>query len=335
MKMALRTFGRTVAAAGVAVAMLATAACGGGGDDDTTAGGLQKVTMIMEWPTADAFWTPFLVARDKGYYEDAGIDLEITPPPTVADTMKFLGTGKADVAFTTTLDVLFARDQSAPVIATGAYGASNNWGLLAKEPFDLADLKGKKVGIYNDAWSKAQLSLMLASVGLKPSDVSLVTAADDTVPLLLEDKVDVITGVTNAEASGIRTAGKIEPFFMPAKDHGVPDAPVWLVAGNTDWLKKNPRLAKAFMAATTQGLKDSLADPAEALAIFKKAYPESDMAFIKDSWDATAKLLAAQEPPFAQSDAQWADLLDVAVSDGLVEKTGTPGSYWTDDYLGD
>ena len=325
---------RTVTAALLALATVgASSACGSGDANRQTADGLTKVNMIMEWPVADAFWTPFLVAKDKGYYKDAGLDVTITPPPTVADTMKFLGTAEADMAFTTTLDVLFARDQDAPVVATGSYGGSNNWGLIAKAPFDLTQIKGKTVGIYNDAWSKAQLSMMLNSVGLKLSDVKLVTAADDTVPLLLQDKVDVITGVTNAESSEIRSTGGFDPFFMPARDHGAPNTPIFVVAGNTEWLQKNPDQARAFMSASIRGLNDAVADPTAALEVFKKMYPSSDMGFVADAWNTTVGILKPQQPPFVQSDQQWEGLLKAAVDQGLVKSTGAPNSYWTNDYL--
>lgn len=326
---------RSVAAAVLtAAATMGLVACGGD-STETTDNGLTPVRMIMEWPVADAFWTPFVVAKDKGYYSDAGIDLTITPPPTVADTMKFLGTDEADVAFTTTLDVLFAKDQDAPVVAIGSYGDSNNWGLIAREPFDLTQIKGKTIGIYNDAWSKAQLTMMLDSVGLTLPDVQLVTAADNTVPLLLENKVDIITGVTNAESAEIRVNGGFEPFFMPAAEHGAPNAPIFVVAGNTSWLDGNQDTAKDFMAATKKGLEDSLADPAAAMEIFKKAYPDSDMAFITDSWNATTKILEAQPQPFVQSDEQWKGLLDAAVAQDLVKSVDEPSAYWTDDYLPD
>jgi putative hydroxymethylpyrimidine transport system substrate-binding protein len=324
----------SIVAALLALATLgAASACSSDDASQQTADGLTKVNMVMEWPVADAFWIPFLVAKDKGFYREAGIDLTITPPPTVADTMKLLGTSQADVAFTTTLDVLFARDQDAPVVATGAYGGTNNWGLIARTPFDLGQIKGKTVGIYNDAWSKAQLSMMLTSVGLKLSDVQLVTAADDTVPLLLQNKVDVITGVTNAESSEVRATGGFDPFFMPARDHGAPNTPIFVVAGNTEWLDKNRDKASAFMSATIKGLNDAVTDPTGALAVYKKLYPSDDMGFVTDAWQTTVKILKEQQPPLVQSDQQWEGLLKAAVAQGLVKSTGAPNSYWTNDYL--
>ena len=48
---------------------------------------------------------------------------------------------------------------------------------------------------------------MLHSVELNLSDVKLIIASSDTVPLLLQHKVDAITGVTNAEGSELASEG--------------------------------------------------------------------------------------------------------------------------------
>ncbi|CAJ0990781.1 hypothetical protein SODG_005289 [Sodalis praecaptivus] len=80
-----------------------------------------KVTFVQEWPVADGFWIPWTLGIGKGFYRDEGIDLNVVAPPTVADTMKFLGTGRADVAFTTVMDIIFAKEQgrrSFPSVAT-------------------------------------------------------------------------------------------------------------------------------------------------------------------------------------------------------------------------
>src|SRR5262249_42722599 len=133
---------------------------------------------VQEWPVADGFWIPWILGKQKGFYEAEGIDLNIVAPPTVADTMKFLGTGRADVAFTTVMDILFARQEGAPVQAIGRYGRGNNWGIISKPGSGLtvAGLKGKTIGIYNDAWTKAQLQLTLQSAGLTLDDITTVAA---------------------------------------------------------------------------------------------------------------------------------------------------------------
>jgi putative hydroxymethylpyrimidine transport system substrate-binding protein len=311
-----------------------------GGTRSTASGSTSKLTtirMVQEWPVADGFWIPWIVARDKGWYKAAGIDLKIIPPPTVADTVKFLGTGSADIGFTTILDVIFAKAQNAPITSIGAYSQSNNWGLIGRqgEKFTVASLKGKTVGIYNDAWTKAQLSIMLKSAHLTLNDIKMVAAASDVVPLLLTKKVDVATGVTNAEASEVRTVGHQKPYMLFAKDYGVPNSPIWLIGANTNWLKKNPQLAKTWFQVTEKGLRWSIAHPSEAVKMFEKAYPKAESyAYALDQWKATIPLFKSPGGYFHQTAAQWSGLLPALKQQKLITKALPLSSYFTNQYLG-
>lgn len=298
---------------------------------------LTKVTFIQEWPVADGFWIPWILGKQKGFYAAEGIDLDIEAPPTVADTMKFLGTGSADVAFTTVMDLIFAKEQGAPVKAIGRYGQGNNWGILAKAGTALTveGLKGKSVGIYNDAWTKAQLALMLKSAHLSLDDVTLVSASDDTVPLALENKVDVITGITNAEGTEMLTSGKQPPAFMPAIEHGVPNTPIFMFAANEKWLAKNPDLARHFMKATAASMDYSIAHPDEGVAAFGAAYSKAyDPVFIQQQWKDTVPLFGTPGAGMlVLDDKDWAALL-VSVKDlGLVKDPLPVSQYYTNEYL--
>jgi putative hydroxymethylpyrimidine transport system substrate-binding protein len=328
---------------GVVVALVAVviAALAAYGTSRTSAaGGTSKLTtirMVQEWPVADGFWIPWIVARDKGWYKAAGINLQIIPPPTVADTVKFLGTGRADIGFTTILDVIFAKEQGAPIQSIGAYSQSNNWGLIGRqgEKFTVASLKGKTVGIYNDAWTKAQLSIMLKSAHLTLSDIKMVAAASDVVPLLLAKKVDVATGVTNAEASEVRTIGHQKPFMLLAKDYGVPNSPIWLLGANTTWLQKNPALAKTWFKVTKRALVWSIAHPSGAVKMFEKAYPKAEsFSYALDQWKATIPLFKSPGGYFHQTDRQWSALLPALKQQKLITKALPPKSYYTNAYLG-
>lgn len=296
-----------------------------------------KVTFVQEWPVADGFWIPWTLGKAKGFYLEEGIDLNIVAPPTVADTMKFLGTGRADVAFTTVMDVIFAKEQGAPVIAIGRYGSGNNWGIFTPQgkPVSVAGLKGKKIGIYNDAWTKAQLSLVLKSAGLTLDDVQTVAAADDTVPLLLQNRVDATTGITNAEGTEIAVTTGKKPEYLAATAHGVPDTPIFMFAGNQQWLTKNPQLAKAFMRATAKSIRYAIEHPDEGTAAFAAQYSKAyDPAFVKQQWQDTMAILGTPgKDQLRLDDSAWSALLSAITDVGIVKQTLPAAQYYTNDYL--
>lgn len=323
---------RTLLASAAAVICAATAFASAARAQDLT-----TLTFIQEWPVPDGFWIPWIVGSDEGFYAEEGIELDIVTPPTVADTMKFLGTGRAEVAFTTSMDIIFAKAEEAPVIAIGRYGRGNNWGILSAtgEPLDVADLKGKTIGIYNDAWTLAQLGMVLSDAGLSIDDITAVAASDDTVPLLLQDRVDAITGITNAEGTGIVTQTGEAGEFLPAIEHGAPNTPIFALAANTDWLAENPETAKAFMRATNKSIAFAVANPDAAIAAFQARYGNAyDPAFIRQQWLDTAPLFGEVDNATMETQlSDWETLVTALdkydVLDGLLPAS----EYFTNDYL--
>ncbi|MDX3925829.1 MAG: ABC transporter substrate-binding protein [Shinella sp.] len=298
---------------------------------------LTKLTFIQEWPVPDGFWIPWILGSRKGFYAEEGLVIEIVTPPTVADTMKFLGTGQAQVAFTTVMDVIFAKEQQAPVIAIGRYGRSNNWGILSPEgkPLTISELKGKTIGIYNDAWTLAQLSMMLADGGMTIDDVKTAAASDDTVPLLLQNRVDAITGITNAEGTGIQTTGEQKAEFLPAIAHGVPNTPIFMLAANEAWLKDNPEKAKAFLRATRKSIEYAAANPEEGIAAFANVYAKAyEGKFIDQQWKDTIPLFGEMDDSLMVNDeGDWAALLEALKKFDVVKNLEAPSAYFTNEYF--
>jgi len=345
---ARRRPGWTVALVASMVALTGLAACSSsssstrastGGASGGTAG-LVTVKMVQEWPVPDGFWIPWIVAQDKGYYKAAGIGLQIIPPPNTAATAQYLGTGRADVAFDTSVDIVFARAQNAPMVSIGNYGTSNNWGLISSKsaPLNFASVKGKTIGTYNDSWSKAQLQIMLKSQGLTLKDVKLVIASSDTVPLLLQHKVDAITGVTNAEGSELASQGQADYRITFAKDHGVPNSPVWVLAANSGWLSSNKAVAQKFMDATLKGWQYAVANPKEAVATYMRVYPKAQtLAYTTVQWKNTIAIFGDTTITAAtlkQSASDWSSLLDAAKTFKLVPKVDSTSAYYTNQLLG-
>ncbi len=343
---ARRRRGWTASVAACAVALLGLAACASSStapiatSGSTAPAGLVTVKMVQEWPVPDGFWIPWIVAQDKGYYKAAGIELQIIPPPNTSATAQYLGTGRADLAFDTSMDIVFGRAQSAPMVSIGNYGTSNNWGLISSKakPLDFASIKGKTIGTYNDSWSKAQLQIMLKSQGLTLNDVKLVIASSDTVPLLLQHKVDAITGVTNAEGSELASQGQADYQITFAKDHGVPDSPVWVLAANSSWLQNNKAVAQKFMDATLKGWQYAVSQPAEAVATFMRVYPKAQtLAYTTVQWKDTMAIFGGSTitaQTLMQSDSDWSALLGAAKTFKLVTKIDDTKAYYTNLLLG-
>jgi putative hydroxymethylpyrimidine transport system substrate-binding protein len=309
----------------------ATGATGAPGGEPT------ELTVATEWPFPDPLWIPFLVARDQGFYEDAGLDVTIQPPPDNSTTMRMVDGGQAQVGLSAITDVVFAQAEDLSVISVANMTRSNNWGLfsLEEEPIDIASLEGQTIGIYNDSWTAAMLPLMLESGGLTMDDVQTVAATASVIPLLLEGEIDVATEVTNLGGVEIVTSGGSEPQVLLAPEVGAPDTPVWVYVASSDFAAENPEAVTAWLDATRQGAEWAIANPEDAVALFEEAYPDTASAheYNLQAWEATIPLLTRDGEFFTQTEEQWTSFTQALVDAGQLDEALPAGEYFTNDFL--
>ena len=101
---------------------LGLAACGekeepaGGGTDGSAAAPLK--VMLDYFPHADH--AGLYAAQAEGIYEQAGLDVELTPPPDPAAPLKLLQAGKVDIAISYEPELLLAREAGADLVSVAA-----------------------------------------------------------------------------------------------------------------------------------------------------------------------------------------------------------------------
>jgi ABC-type nitrate/sulfonate/bicarbonate transport system substrate-binding protein len=108
---------RTSILAAVLALVVAAAACGGGSSAQESHA-LDKVTVVLDW-TPNTNHSGVYLARAKGWYRDAGLDVKIIQPGD-AGAVQLLGSGKADVAYSPQEEIIPARAQGVPVVAIAA-----------------------------------------------------------------------------------------------------------------------------------------------------------------------------------------------------------------------
>ena len=327
----------------IAIAIVA-AACGGSGGDATSASSASSasaaptdITLSYDWPTVDFPAVPIAVAQEKGWFDEQGLKVNLIFPPDPASSAKVLATGKSNLALLTTTDVVFAAKSGLPVRSIGNYTVENNWGLFAMPgtPLSIDDLKGKSISTFGDSWTNAMLPFVLKAAGLTDKDVKEVVV-DEDLPLLLNGKVDIITDLTSYIVPGVQEETGKDPEYLLAKDYGAPNAPVWVWAGNADWLQGNAEAAKGFMAAMGKATEWACANADEATTIFEKAYPDNGAshAYNLGGWTDNCKYMKnADGTYFTQTDAQWTGLAEALQGAGQLEKVEAPSVYYTNEYL--
>lgn len=252
-----------------------------------TAWSSEKLRLKLHW-IAHAEFAGAFVAKEKGWYADEGIDLEIIPRGIHDDDIVAgLAGDKYDIAMDIGSVVINARARGVPVRAFAAKFQSSPLGLLSLKESgitSIADLKGKVIGFYvlSDLWI---LDVMLKSQGLKLSDVLLKKIGTDYNELK-NGGVDSLFAFEMMEPVIMKLIG-LDPVFFKSEDYGfVSYGSVYFA--KDDFIKKNKHLLAKFLRATFKGWRHVFEHPEEATNLVMKKYFPREL-LINNDMDLTAR----------------------------------------------
>lgn len=232
------------------IAALACAAAGLAlGALPATAQEPRKLTMILDW-FVNPDHAPLVVAKEKGFFADAGLDVDLVAPADPNDPPKLVAAGEADVAVGYQPQLHLQAAEGLPLKRIGTLVATplNSLVTLEQSGIDtLADLAGKTVGFSVGGFEDALLGTMLHSVGLSLDDVKLVNVNFALSPALLSGQVDAVIGAfRNFELNQLAIEGATGRAFYP-EEHGVPSYDELILLANADHAD-DPAMAKLVEA---------------------------------------------------------------------------------------
>jgi NitT/TauT family transport system substrate-binding protein len=209
-----------------------------------------------------------LVAKQKGYFEDLCLDVDVKAsfstenyPLIAANEAQFSSGG----SFSEVVD--YAGRNEAGFIALAVDGRTSIDALIVKEGAitELADLKGKKIGVKGAI--STPVAAMLKQAGLTEGEdyeTVLLDGFDPKVHIAIPEIVG-FPGWKSSEPNQLRAAGIPFELYDPS-DYGIPGS-FGVLYTNSTFLGEFPTAAADFMRATMKGLADALADPDAAAAI--------------------------------------------------------------------
>ncbi|AIS57920.1 ABC transporter substrate-binding protein [Vibrio coralliilyticus] len=215
----------------------------------------KKLTLMLDW-FVNPNHGPIVIAKERGYFKQQGIDVDIQEPADPSTPPKLVAAGKVDLAISyqpsLTIDVAAGLPliRSATLIATPL----NTLMVLDNgENDNLADLKGKKIGIAIAGNEEATIGTMLAQDGVKFTDVDIINVGWALSSSLASGKVDAIWGgLRNFETNQLALEGYKAKAFFP-EEHGVPayDELVFVANAKTHDAEAIKAFNKALEQATT------------------------------------------------------------------------------------
>jgi putative hydroxymethylpyrimidine transport system substrate-binding protein len=215
-----------------------------------------------------------LMAQERGYFADAGLDVTVTDAATPNGPLSYVLQEVVDFGVAQEPEIVLAEKNGASVTALGTLVSRPTAALiwLRKSGIEeVSDLKGKTIAYSGIAFQKEFLQILLEEAGLTLKDVELVDVGHGIVPALASGRADAAFGGTaNVEGSMLEGRG-LEPIVTPVDDLGVPPYEDLVVITRSDRPPEEARLARDFMSAVVRGNAAAVEDPQGAARAIEKS----------------------------------------------------------------
>lgn len=327
-------FKKIVAAVLSLTLLVSLAACGSGKGGEDKA---EKITFVLDW-TPNTNHTGVYVAQKLGYFDEAGIEVNIVQPPEDgATSLVASGNAQFGVDFQDSIAPAFGTEEPLPVTAVAAILQHNTSGIISLKGNGIdrpKGLEGKTYATWNAPIEKAMLQNVVEGDGGDFSKVNLRPSTVNDVIAGLQTDVDAVwiyyawDGIAT-EVKGVETDYFSFRDLNPAFDYYTP-----ILVANNSFLNEKPETAKKFLKAVQQGYEYAISHPEEAADILLKAAPELD----RDITVASQKWIASQYKAEAEQwgridPNRWNAFYSWLNENELVERAIPENFGFTNDYL--
>ena len=258
----------------------------------SAAGEPTKIKLQLQW-SAQAQFAGYYAAVDQGYYEDAGLDVEIVEGGTDIVPQDVLSAGDVDYAISWVPKVLGSIEKGAKITDVAQIferSATTQISMKDKNITEPAQLAGKKVGSwgYGNEW---ELFAGMQKAGVKLGDITLIQQAFD-MNGFLDGDIDAAQAMTyNEYAQVLETKNpKTGQLYQP-EDLNV-----------IDWNKVGTAMLQDAIWANS----DKLSDPAyqDQTTRFIKASIKG-WVYSRDNPEEAAKIVTAAGSQLGESHQLW------------------------------
>ncbi len=234
------------------------------------ANSLQKTSVQLMW--LDQFeFAGFYMAKEKGFYENLGLDVELKKFNIETDVTKEVIEKKADFG-TSSSSLLVDISENKDVLLLGSIFQSSPLILLALKDSNInyiQDIKNKKVMLTKEQQKFATLQSMLISKGITLNDVQVLDHSFN-IDDLINKKTDLMLSYTTNEPFLLKEKGYESQIFHP-KDYGF-DFYEELIFTTKEFAQNNPKLVKDFYKATIMGWEYAFNNIDETAKLIHKKY---------------------------------------------------------------
>ncbi len=271
---------------------------------------LKKITVLTNY----AFFgrhAPLFTGIEKGYFREAGFDVQLLPTTGSGFVNTAIDSNKADFALTDASVLVQSIAKGAKIQAFGVYLDISANGLASLQPIPTPEsLVGRKIAAALTDSSRIVVPIVYSLKNLDASRLEWQAADPGTYfSLLLSGRVDVIAAAMDADRPALSKAGAAQNrqvHFAAFADWGYDVFGIFLVT-QVARVAERPDEVKAFTKAVVKSVEYAIANPDEAARIMAEKNPTFDPDIVNAQWKAS---IAAMQTDYVRKHGYGVATLD-------------------------
>ena len=214
---------------------------------------LEKVSVQLQWKHQFEF-AGFYMAKEKGFYKKAGIDVELKEFDTSVDIVDDVNRGESTFGVYYP-SLILDKTQGKDIVLLSAILQSSPHVLVSLKSSgikSIKDFKGRKIMLSAGETETASFTSMLKSGDIYSSDMIKIPHSLN-IEDLINKKTDLMSIFISNEIHFLDKKG-IEYDIWDPKDYGFDFYDVILFTSNSE-VKKNPQMVDSFNRTSLEGWK--------------------------------------------------------------------------------
>jgi NitT/TauT family transport system substrate-binding protein len=241
---------------------------------------LEKFPFRLNW-TLYGEHAPFFVAREKGFYAQEGLEVDILEGSGSTTVSQLVANASSPVAYVDAATMMRGVGAGMPIKAVGVTLQQSPMAFIyradAARPTKVAEIKGSRIAITAGDASLAIFTAFMGKLGMKVDDVQMITVANPQAKeqAVLSKQADALLGYFMDQGPRMQLQTGVKMGWTRLYDMaGVTTLSSAMIANN-NWMKepKNQDLLRRFLRASQRGWQYSFDHRAEAADIFRKSAP--------------------------------------------------------------
>lgn len=236
---------------------------------------LEKVKLLLAAEGNAMYYT--YIARENGYFEEEGLDVELVPDSGGAHVVQQLGDETADIGIVAVPSLFQAWDQDIDIQVVYQINSTNLFDLIVPKYSDIeniSQLNGKVIGVTNLGGAEVQMvQTLLESEGLhSEQDVTLHPIGNDATSILAAFENNEIAAFSGGahDLVPLYAKGFAPKSLIPKAYKSLPST---AIIANGKIINERPDLVEKISRAVARGTDFSIQNRNAALDIMKKVDP--------------------------------------------------------------